>query len=67
MDLLQGAEPADTWNMQASWPSPRSAPRTRWPVAILIVGFHICGFPYAAFGCLLAGAVVEATNWHHLD
>ncbi len=34
----------------------------RVTLATLFVGFHICGFPLAAVGCLLGGAVLTLTH-----
>jgi hypothetical protein len=45
--------------------SGRANHQTRWIIAVLIVVFHVCGLPFAAFGCLLGGALVAVTNLHH--
>ena len=38
----------------------------RWILASLFIGLHMFGFPYAAFGCLLGGAVLTVGNLQRL-
>jgi hypothetical protein len=50
--------------MKGVWPSERPARNTRWAVAILFVACHACGFPAAAVGCLLGGAIISFGQLH---
>lgn len=34
----------------------------RWFLATLFIALHMLGFPFAAFGCLLGGALLTVTN-----
>jgi hypothetical protein len=34
----------------------------RWTLATLFITLHMLGFPFAAFGCLLGGALLTLTN-----
>ena len=47
------------------WQLNRMSRDTRRVIAILFIGLNASGFPFAAFGCLLAGVIVSATNLHH--
>ena len=55
---------ADRQNMRTAWSSEPRAHDPRWVVAVLFVTLNACGFPFAAFGCLLAGVVIGVTNLH---
>ena len=34
----------------------------RWLLASLFILLHLCGFPFAAFGCLVGGAILTVAN-----